>query len=337
MAIEQSRRGVLATIGAAIAALAAWGISRKLLGRAESEASMKAQSKNTPAGARPLQGVYPPGPEHWVGDGFFVKTVFWPQLGAEMLSPFLLLDHAKRKHFDPSPWRRGVGEHPHRGFETVTFAYEGEVEHRDSAGGGGRIGPGDVQWMTAASGVVHEEKHSQAFSERGGEFEMVQLWVNLPASQKMSAPRYQPLLDREFPRVQLGAAEARLVAGELGSARGPARTHTPIATFDLRFVEDGTSEVELPAGWTTLVFPLEGDLSAGPEHTPIPARHFGVFERNAAGAVQVHATKGTRALVLAGEPLGEPVVAYGPFVMNTPEEIGQAFRDYQSGKMGRLL
>jgi hypothetical protein len=337
MPVERSRRGVLATIGAALAALAAWGISGKLLGRTEPEASMKPQSKPMPASARPLQAVFPPGPEHWVGDGFFVKTVFWPQIGAEMLSPFLLLDHAQAKHFDPSPWRRGVGEHPHRGFETVTFAYQGEVEHRDSAGGGGRIGPGDVQWMTAASGVVHEEKHSQAFSERGGEFEMVQLWVNLPASQKMSAPRYQPLLDREFPRVQLGAAEARLVAGDLGSAKGPAQTHTPIATFDLRFQEDGTSEVELPAGWTTLVFPLEGDLSAGPERTAIPARHLGVFEREAEGTVRLHAKKGARALVLAGEPLGEPVVAYGPFVMNTPEEIGQAFRDYQSGKMGRLL
>ena len=159
--------------------------------------------------------VYSPqGPEHWVGDGFYVKTVFWPQLDAQMLSPFLLLDHAARKRFDPSPWRRGVGEHPHRGFETVTFAYEGEIEHRDSAGGGGRIGPGDVQWMTASSGIVHEEKHSQAFSERGGDFEMVQLWVNLPADKKMSEPRYQPLLDREFPRLQLGAAEARLVRGQ---------------------------------------------------------------------------------------------------------------------------
>ena len=179
------------------------------------------QTTQTP---RALQGVFAPGPEHWVGDGFYVKTVFWPQLDAQMLSPFLLLDHGARKHFDPSPWRRGVGEHPHRGFETVTFAYEGEVEHRDSAGGGGRIGPGDVQWMTAASGVVHEEKHSQAFSERGGDFEMVQLWVNLPADKKMSAPRYQPLLDREFPRLQLGAAEARLVAGE-SRRRGRARAN----------------------------------------------------------------------------------------------------------------
>jgi len=194
-----------------------------------------------------------------------------------------------------------------------------------------------VQWMTAASGVVHEEKHSQAFSERGGDFEMVQLWVNLPASKKMSEPRYQPLLDREFPRLQLGAAEARLVAGQLGGETGPAKTHTPIATLDLRFHEDGTSELELPAGWTTLVFPLEGDVTAGPAYDEIPSRHFGAFDRTDDGAVQLHARKGARVLVLAGKPIDEPVVAYGPFVMNTRQEIAQAFRDYQSGKMGHLL
>jgi redox-sensitive bicupin YhaK (pirin superfamily) len=254
-----------------------------------------------------------------------------------MLSPFLLLDHAARRRFEPSPWRRGVGEHPHRGFETVTFAYRGEIEHRDSAGGGGRIGPGDVQWMTAASGIVHEEKHSQAFSERGGDFEMAQLWVNLPAKKKMSEPRYQPILDRELPRVQLGAAEARLLAGELGSEGGPAKTHTPITAFDVRFEEDGTSDFELPAGWTTLVFPLEGELTAGANRERIASRHFGVFDRDDDGAVQLHASRGARVLVLAGEPLNEPVVAYGPFVMNTPEEIAQAFRDYQSGRMGHLL
>ena len=291
-------------------------------------------SKRTPRG---LQAVLPPGPEHWVGDGFYVKTVFWPQLGPALLSPFLLLDHAARKHFEPSPWRRGVGEHPHRGFETVTFAYQGEVEHRDSAGGGGRIGPGDVQWMTAASGVVHEETHSQAFSERGGDFEMVQLWVNLPAEKKMSEPRYQPILDREFPRLRLGAAEARLVAGHLGGKLGPARTHTPIAVFDLQFHEDGTSAFGLPAGWTTLVFPLDADLTAGTNRESIPSRHLGVFDREDDGPVELHANKGARVLVLAGEPIEEPVVAYGPFVMNTREQIGQAFRDYQSGKMGHLL
>jgi redox-sensitive bicupin YhaK (pirin superfamily) len=328
---------VLGTLAAAGAAVAGWAVAPKFFGSSKRETKMQsaAQTKTSP---RALQAVFPPGPEHWVGDGFYVKTVFWPQLDAQMLSPFLLLDHAARKRFDASPYhRRGVGEHPHRGFETVTFAYEGEIEHRDSAGGGGRIGPGDVQWMTAASGIVHEEKHAQAFSERGGDFEMVQLWVNLPSGKKMSEPRYQPLLDREFPRLQLGAAEARLVAGNLAGETGPAKTHTPITTFDLRFHEDGTSEVELPAGWTTLVFPLEGNVTAGPTLKPIASRHFGVFDRNDDGAVQLHASRGARVLVLAGQPLDEPVVAYGPFVMNTREEIGQAFRDYQSGRMGHLL
>lgn len=297
---------------------------------------MESQAKNVERTPRALQGVFSPGPEHWVGDGFFVKTVFWPQMGAEMLSPFLLLDHAAARQFDPSRWRRGVGEHPHRGFETVTFAYQGEVEHRDSAGGGGKIGPGDVQWMTAASGVVHEEKHSQDFADAGGIFEMVQLWVNLPAEKKMSEPRYQALLDREFPRVDLGAAEARVVAGTLDGQTGPAKTHTPISVFDLRFHEDGPVHVDLPDGWTTLVFPLEGDVAAGPEREVIPSRHFGAFDREDTGAVEVHAKAGARVLLLAGEPLNEPVVAYGPFVMNTREEIVTAFNDYQSGRMGRL-
>lgn len=334
MAEQTTRRRVIAALSGGVAAIAA-GIGFRAFGRRE-DSTMQTGATTTTA-TRPLAGVYPPGPEHWVGDGFYVKTVFSPHPDAEMLSPFLLLDHAARRRFDPSPWRRGVGEHPHRGFETVTFAYEGEIEHRDSAGGGGRIGPGDVQWMTAASGIVHEEKHSQAFSERGGEFEMVQLWVNLPASTKMSEPRYQPLLDREFPRLDMGVAEARLIAGELDGRVGPAKTHTPITVFDLHFHDEGTAEVSLPKGWTTLVFPLEGDLGAGPQRTGIPSRHFGVFDREAEGVIQMHAGPGTRALVLAGEPLGEPVFAYGPFVMNTRDEIVQAFRDYQSGRMGRLL
>ncbi|MEM8608472.1 MAG: pirin family protein [Myxococcota bacterium] len=297
---------------------------------------MPSEARRVERSPRALEGVFSPGPEHWVGDGFFVKTVFWPQMGADMLSPFLLLDHAAEREFTASTWRRGVGEHPHRGFETVTFAYQGEVEHRDSAGGGGKIGPGDVQWMTAASGVVHEEKHSQDFAEAGGIFEMVQLWVNLPADKKMSEPRYQGLLDGEFPRVDLGPAEARVIAGSLEGKDGPAKTHTPITVFDLRFHEDGPVGVNLPDGWTTLVFPLEGDVAAGPEQEVIPSRHFGVFDRNDTGEVQVHAKAGARVLVLAGEPLHEPVVAYGPFVMNTREEIITAFNDYQSGRMGRL-
>lgn len=336
MPTNGSRRGALATLGAGLTAFGGALLWELVGATKEGPMQASATSRETKK-ARSLHGVFAPGPDHWVGDGFYVKTVFSPQPDAQLLSPFLLLDHAARKRFDPSPWRRGVGEHPHRGFETVTFAYEGEVQHRDSAGGGGLIGPGDVQWMTAASGVVHEEKHSQAFSERGGVFEMVQLWVNLPAAKKMSEPRYQPLLDRDFPRVSLGAAEARVIAGALGDGTGPAKTHSPMTVFDLRFHQSGTAEVELPPAWTTLLFPLEGDVTAGPEREAVPSRHFGVFERDEDGVIQLHASPGTRALVLAGEPLNEPVFAYGPFVMNTREEIVQAFRDYQSGRMGHLL
>lgn len=294
----------------------------------------KLQTKTRPK-PRELETVITPGPEHWVGDGFHVRTVFSPFADAQKLSPFLLLDHANPKYFPPASRRRGVGEHPHRGFETVTFAYRGEVEHRDSTGAGGRIGPGDVQWMTAASGVVHEEMHSQRFTEAGGEFEMVQLWVNLPAVDKMSTPRYQPLLAPEFPRLSLGAAEARLVAGRLGSQLGPAKTHTPMTVFDLSFFESGISEMELPSSWTVLACVLEGQVEAV-DGGSIEPRHVGVFKRDDEGTVSLRGSKGARVLMLSGQPLNEPVVAYGPFVMNTREEIATAFRDYQSGKMGHL-
>lgn len=285
---------------------------------------------------RPLLGVRPPGPEHWVGDGFWVRSVFWPQRDPELLSPFLLLDYGAPHHFPPAQVRRGVGEHPHRGFETVTFAFHGEVEHRDSSGGGGTIGPGDVQWMTAASGVVHEEKHSQRFTEAGGLFSMAQLWVNLPAAKKMSAPRYQALRDEEFPRVRLGAAKARLVAGSLGEESGPAQTHSPLTVLDLQFEEEGSCELEFPAGWTTLAVVVQGLARAGADEQEVPAPHFAVFDPQAPGAARLSGGEGTRLLVLAGAPINEPVVAYGPFVMNTGDEIRKAIFDYQRGLMGRL-
>jgi redox-sensitive bicupin YhaK (pirin superfamily) len=229
-----------------------------------------------------------------------------------------------------------VGEHPHRGFETVTFAYAGEIAHRDSAGGGGTIGAGDVQWMTAGSGLVHEEMHSKRFTEQGGELEMVQLWVNLPASHKLTKPGYQALLDADFPRLSLGAGRARLIAGSLNGQTGPAHTHTPITVFDLSFAESGTAEFELPQGHNSLLFALEGKLSVGNDGRNLPTGHLAVLERQGAGTVRVQGEKGARMLVLSGEPIAEPVASYGPFVMNTREEIVQAVNDYQSGKMGHL-
>jgi redox-sensitive bicupin YhaK (pirin superfamily) len=274
--------------------------------------------------------------EHWVGDGFRVRSVISPDGEPRVQSPFLLLDHAARRRFEPATERRGVGEHPHRGFETVTFAYRGEIEHRDSAGGGGIIGPGDVQWMTAGAGIVHEEKHSQRFTEQGGEMEMVQLWVNLPAKAKMSQPGYQALLAKDFPRLSLGAAQARLVAGALGNERGPATTHSPMTIFDLQFGEEGVSEFTLPSGFNSLTFTLEGDVRVGAREQPVLPGQLAVLERQGSGPVRIRGAKDARVLVLSGEPIDEPVAAYGPFVMNTQEQILQAMRDYQRGRMGHL-
>lgn len=295
---------------------------------------MTGKPEEAPVQLRRLLGIYPPGPEHWVGDGFFVRTVFWPQRGAELLSPFLLLDFSEPRHFEPARERRGVGEHPHRGFETVTFAFDGEVEHRDSSGGGGLIGPGDVQWMTAASGLVHEEKHSQRLTEEGGLFSMAQLWVNLPSARKMSEPRYQALVDASFPRLELGAARGRLVAGSLGGHVGPAQTQSPLLVLDLLFEEAGTSGLVLPEGWNTLAVLVRGEASIGDE--TLPLGHLAVFDPSEPGRVCLQGSSEARVLLLAGQPLDEPVVAYGPFVMNSWAEIRTALHDYEHGLMGRL-
>lgn len=280
--------------------------------------------------------VIAPREQHWVGDGFRVSTIFSPHMiDAQVLSPFILMDHAAPKRFESGTKPRGVGEHPHRGFETVTFAYQGEVAHRDSQGGGGTIGAGDVQWMTAASGVVHEEFHSENFTNTGGVFEMVQLWVNLPAKLKMSTPRYQQLLGKNFPKIEIGDANARLIAGSLEGTVGPARTNSPITMFDLHFESAGEATFSLPPGTTTLLFLLEGDATVQ-ESREVPGGQLVIFDRESLGDIKLAATPGTRALVLNGEPLGEPVVAHGPFVMNTKQEIVQAIHDFQDGKMGQL-
>lgn len=252
-----------------------------------------------------------------------------------MIDPFLLLDYAGPAEFPPTTERLGVGEHLHRGFETVTIVYAGEVEHRDSSGGGGRIGPGDVQWMTAASGLVHEEFHGRAFARRGGPFEMVQLWVNLPARDKAAPPRYQSILGRDIPRVELpgGCGSVRVIAGTFGDATGPARTFTPIQVLDLH-LEGGPTDLPLPDRHTTALVVLRGTLSVNGSE-PIGAAELALFDRKGCGVRIDHADDAT-ALLLCGEPIGEPIVGHGPFVMNRPEEIEEAIRDYQSGKMGHL-
>jgi hypothetical protein len=277
-----------------------------------------------------------PGSNHWVGDGFPVRNLF-PSNGIEaQVNPFLMLDYAGPLEFKPTQKRQGVGEHPHRGFETVTIAYQGAVDHRDSAGNAGTIFPGDVQWMTAASGVVHEEKHERAFAEKGGTFEMVQLWVNLPAAQKMSAPRYQAITKEQIPLVKLGAESyARVIAGELNGVRGPAKTFTPVNVFDVRAKAGERFDLALPARQNAAVVLLNGKVTLNGS-TPLEGEALiAVLDRDGE-AVNINVAEDSILLVLSGEAIDEPVASYGPFVMNTREELAQAVEDYRRGKMGHL-
>lgn len=273
-------------------------------------------------------------PQHWVGDGFPVRSLF-SYAGGNRFDPFLLLDYAGPHTFAPSEGPRGVGEHPHRGFETVTIVYQGEVEHRDSSGSHGTVGPGDVQWMTAASGVLHEEFHSERFARDGDTLEMVQLWVNLPAKDKMSPPRYQGLLDAEIPRVPLAgdAGTVRVIAGEFRGTAGAAKTVTPMNVWDVQLAQSGVAHLEIPVGHTVLVIVQAGEVRANGER--LATVELAELSREES-EVRLEATIPSRILVLTGEPLGEPVVGQGPFVMNTREEIHEAIRDYQAGRLGRL-
>jgi hypothetical protein len=247
-----------------------------------------------------------------------------------------MLDYAGPARFGPSDRPRGVEEHPHRGFETVTIAYQGSVDHRDSGGNSGTINPGDVQWMTAASGVVHEEKHGKEFTDKGGDFEMVQLWVNLPAAHKMSRPRYQGILSTDIPRVELGpGAYARVIAGELNGVKAPARTFTPVNVFDVRLEAGGTGELSLPIGQNSAIVLLRGEVVVNGSATLKGSAQ--IAPLSASGeTVLLEAKKDSLVLILSGEPINEPVASYGPFVMNTQAEIRQAVEDFQAGKMGRL-
>jgi len=286
---------------------------------------------------RQVLAVHDAAPPHWVGDGFPVRSIFsYDGLGREPLSPFLMLDYAAPRHFDPAARRRGVGVHPHRGFETVTIVYAGELEHRDSAGNGGRIGPGDVQWMTAASGILHEEFHSERFTREGGTMSMMQLWVNLPARHKMAKPRYQTILDADIPRIALGggAGSLRVIAGEFEGQRGPADTFTPIEVWDLRVGDGRSVTLRTPEGHTTAIVPMQGRALVNGGHAAGPAQLLRLAREG--GEFTVAAEGELTALVLAGEPIAEPVVGYGPFVMNSEREIAAAFADFQSGRFGQM-
>lgn len=278
-----------------------------------------------------LQRVYAPPAGHWVGDGFPVRSLLTPNTGA---SPFLLLDHAGPAEFPSSDEPRGVDEHPHRGFETVTIVYSGELEHRDSAGNKGSIGPGDVQWMTAASGVVHEEKHSDEFTRKGGLFEVVQLWVNLPAKHKMNTPGYQTLLNSQIPNVDLDVGSVRIIAGEFRGIKGPAHTFTPLNVWDMRARAGHSTELDLPAGHTAVLAVLRGAVTLNGSDSAGEGE-LAVFHREGEN-ISLKASQDSTILVLSGEPIDEPVASYGPFVMNSQQEIAQAIQDYQTGRMGAL-
>jgi hypothetical protein len=263
---------------------------------------------------RPIDGIYPAPRKHWVGDGFYVAGYFSaiPE-AARKLDPFLLLDYHPTHEYPPSEQPRGVGVHPHRGFETVTIAWQGSVAHNDSTGAGGVIGPGDVQWMTAASGILHKEFHEEAFSRAGGQFQMAQLWVNLPKANKI---------------------DVRVIAGEFRGVRGPARTHSPIQVFDVRLRAGGAVDLPLPAKHNAAILVMAGEVRFNGT-TQAAADDFVLF-KNAGSVVAVEATADAQLMVLSGEPLNEPIVQYGPFVMNTEREIVQAFADFRAGRFGRL-
>jgi hypothetical protein len=286
---------------------------------------------------RSILGIHSPGPFHWVGDGFPVKTVFSYDNFGQQLSPFLLLDHAEPRHFEPAAKPRGVGEHPHRGFETVTIVYAGELEHRDSSGGGGRIGPGDVQWMTAASGLVHEEFHSRTFTAEGGLMEMAQLWVNLPARDKLSAPRYQTVLQSDIPVVALpdGGGTLRVIAGSFAGQSGPAQTFTPMNVWDLRLKPGRATVLEVPEGHNAVLVVLSNAVRVNGTDD-VPAAHYVVFAPTGGGITVEAQASDVKCLLLTGEPLNEPIAGYGPFVMNTQDEIRQAMVDYQQGRFGAI-
>ncbi|MHA3564161.1 pirin family protein [Yersinia enterocolitica] len=283
-----------------------------------------------------VQGIYRAPRQHWVGDGFPVRSLFSYQSHGKQLSPFLLLDYAGPMDFTPTQHRRGVGQHPHRGFETVTIVYDGEVEHRDSTGKGGIIGPGDVQWMTAGGGILHEEFHSDAFAKRGGAFEMVQLWVNLPAKDKMTAPGYQAIRNETIPQVALpeGAGSLRVIAGDYAGKNGPANTFSPLNVWDIRLNQGKSAEFSLPDGWNTALIVLRGTVQVNGDTLARDAEM--VLLDSTGSNVTIEANNDAVLLLLSGEPIDEPIIGYGPFVMNTQEQIAEAIADFNSGRFGSM-
>lgn len=268
-----------------------------------------------------------------VGDGFVGLNAFHPQ-GSQPFNPFLLLDHHGPMQVQPSEKPKGVDKHPHRGFETVTIVYSGALEHRDSAGNHGKLYSGDVQWMTAASGILHEEKHEREFSRQGGQLDFVQLWVNLPAKDKMNAPRYQDIAASVIPTASLpNGGQLRVIAGELASLQGPAHTFSPVIVADLILTPGQTETIDIPASYNAFVYVLAGSATV---NGVLATRGQTALTNPDGDDITLSATTDAKLLILAGQPIREPIAAYGPFVMNTREEILEAFNDFQAGRMGVL-
>jgi hypothetical protein len=284
-----------------------------------------------------IEAVYPPGPAHFVGDGFRVHNFIPSRHGLDMhrMSPFIMMDYGAKFQVPPSDAPKGVGVHPHRGFETVTIAYKGRVAHHDSAGGGGIIGEGDVQWMTAASGVLHKEYHEETFSKSGGDFQMIQLWVNLPAKDKMSAPKYQAIENASMPKVAVEKGYVEVIAGNFQSVQGKASTFTPVHMFNAHLDAGGKSEFEFPAEFNTCLVVVEGEIRVNGSDEAVPLDHFVLFE-NEGETFHIEAIVNSKVLILSGEPIREPIASHGPFVMNSRHEILQAFQDFEDGKFGQL-
>ncbi|MEH1008581.1 pirin family protein [Winogradskyella sp. ECml5-4] len=285
---------------------------------------------------RRIEKVTQPGTPHFVGDGFRVHNFIPGTSTMQRMDPFIMLDYNSKYNFPATNKPKGVGVHPHRGFETVTIAYKGCVEHSDSAGGGGVIGEGDVQWMTAASGVLHKEFHETEWSKTGGEFQMVQLWVNLPAKDKMSTPKYQAISNSEITKIDLPnkAGEIEVIAGDYQGHKGAASTFSPVNMFNLKLKKGAKTQLSFPANYTTALLMVEGDAIVN-ENTDAPQDHFVMFSNDGESFI-VEALNDAIILVLSGEPINEPIAAHGPFVMNTQEELIEAFQDFNTGKFGYL-
>ena len=287
--------------------------------------------------AKTIQQILPPPAPHMVGDGFRVHN-FFPSvynIGKNRMSPFFMMDYNSKVDFSPRETPRGVGVHPHRGFETVTIAYHGKIAHNDSTGNSGVIGEGDVQWMTAASGILHKEYHEEAFSKKGGPFQMIQLWINLPAKDKMSKPKYQPLTNDQLGKYQLpnDGGVVEVIAGEFKGVKGAASTFTPVEMYNVKLKKGKSVSFDLSENFNTGILVVEGSVKVNGEN--VPTDNFILF-KNEGETISVEAAGDSILFVISGEPINEPIAAYGPFLMNTHEELEQALEDFNKGKFGYL-